>query len=186
MRRQYDAASVREIPAFNRKDMLSETIASVLRQSQASLEVIVVDDCSTDGTEEYVRGIKDERVRYFRNSTNSGAEFNRNFGLKQSRGKYITFIDDDDYYTDAEFFSKALKVFADNEGLAIVCADGNMLETETGVITPHSPGKSGRVNGVEYILKQEGEYRKPLSLFPAVFDGEIMRRSGLEDMITRW
>ena len=170
------------IPTFNRKDMLAETIAGVLRQSQRSLEVIVVDDCSTDGTEEYVRGIKDERVRYFRNEKNSGSERSREYGLKQARGRYITFSDDDDYYTDNEFFARALKVFADSEGLAIVCADANVLETETGAITPHSPGKSGRVNGAEYILKQEREYMKPMSLFTSVFDGEIMRRSGLAGM----
>ena len=170
------------IPTFNRRDMLAETIASVLRQSQTSLEVIVVDDCSTDGTEEYVMGIEDERVRYFRNEKNSGSERSREYGLKQARGRYITFIDDDDYYTDDEFFAKALKVFADNEGLAIVCADGEIIDTEAGTATPHYPGEPGLVNGTEYVLKQEREYIKPTSLFPAVFDGGIMRSCWPDDM----
>ncbi|MBQ6972439.1 MAG: glycosyltransferase family 2 protein [Synergistaceae bacterium] len=172
------------IPTFNRKDMLAETISSVLAQSQASLEVIVVDDVSTDGTEDYVRSIPDEPVRYFRNEHNSGPEMSRKFGLSQARGRYITFIDDDDYYTDREFFADALKIFADSEKpLAFVCADGEILETETGRITPHSPGKLGRLSGVEFALKHDREYLKPTSLFPAVFDGEIMRHCLPDDMM---
>ena len=177
------------VPTFNRKDMLSEALNGILNQSMRDIEVIVVDDCSTDGTQDFVNGISDERVRYFRNENNKGSEGSRSFGLNQARGKYVVFHDDDDYYTDYEFFAKALKIFADNveteTPLAIVCADGEVLDTETGQVTPHNPRNSnnlGRVNGVEFVLKQEREYFKPTSLFPAVFNAEILKHSELGDM----
>lgn len=174
------------VPTYNRKEMLSDALKGILSQSLRDIEVIVVDDCSSDGTQDFMNSISDERVRYFRNENNAGPEINRIFGLNQARGKYVVFHDDDDYYTDYEFFEKALKIFAENAEsempLAIVCADGEVFYTETGQVTPHNSSNPGRVNGVEFVLKQEREYFKPTSLFPAVFNAEILRHSGLGDM----
>lgn len=174
------------IPTFNRRDMLAEAISSVLNQSQASLEVIVVDDCSTDGTEEYVRSIPDERVRYFRNERNSGQDFSRMVGFRQARGKYITFIDDDDYYTDYGFYAKATGILDEHEcddvPVVMVCANARVLTVSTGQTHDSDIGRPGRVRGVDYILRP-GEYRKPPSVFPTVFRADALRRAGLEDML---
>ena len=174
------------IPTYNRKNMLAEAVDSVLRQSQRNLEVLIIDDCSTDGTEEFVRSIQDSRVKYFRNETNSGPEFSRNFGLKQARGKYINFLDDDDYYTDYDFFTKAIKIFeehdSDSEPLAFVCANAKMLIAETGEIKAnHNIGRPGRVRGLDFILKDK-EYIKPLSTFPTVFKTQILKEAGLDEL----
>ncbi|MBQ7578465.1 MAG: glycosyltransferase family 2 protein [Synergistaceae bacterium] len=171
------------IPTYNRKEMLAEALDSVLKQSQKSLEVIIVDDCSTDGTDEFVKTITDTRVRYFRNEKNSGPEINRSLGLRNARGKYITFLDDDDYYTDYDFFAKAVKIFeehdSENAPLSFVCANVEMFTIETGrTNTEHNIGAPGRVNGLDYILKRN----KPLSTFPTVFKAEILRKAGLENM----
>lgn len=175
------------IPTFNRKNMLAEAIDSVLKQTQKSLEVIIIDDCSTDGTEELVKSITDERVRYFKNEENSGSEFSRNFGLKHARGKYITFLDDDDYYTDFEFFRKAVSIFENNEctetPLAIVCADGKILDTESDQIVPRIHNKPGRVKGIDFILNLGRDCTKPTSLFPAVFNADILRQSGIDNIM---
>ncbi|MBR0257675.1 MAG: glycosyltransferase family 2 protein [Synergistaceae bacterium] len=173
------------IPTYNRKALLAEAISSVLNQTQTSLEVIVVDDCSTDGTEDFVRGMNDERVRYVRNEKNSGQEYSRMIGFRQARGKYVTFLDDDDYYTDYEFFAKAAKIFVEHENdnipLAMVCANAKFLNVTTGESNDSNIGRPGRVKGIDYILKPE--YRKPPSVFPAVFSAEALRRAGLTDMI---
>ena len=173
------------IPTYNRKDMLAEAINSVLNQTQRSLEVIVVDDCSTDGTEDCVRGMNDERIQYFRNETNSGQEYSRMTGFRKVRGKYVTFLDDDDYYTDCEFFAKAVKIFVEHENdnipLAMVCANAKFLNVMTGESNDSNIGRPGRVKGIDYILKPE--YRKPPSIFPAVFSVEALKRAGLADML---
>lgn len=174
------------ISTYNRKEMLAEAIESVLNQRNANFEVIVIDDCSTDGTEEFVRSIHDERIRYFRNEKNSGLEHNRNLGLRSARGKYITYIDDDDYYTDYDFFSKAINIFkeydSEDNPLSFVCANSYSLNVNTGKKIPYNIGRPGRVKGLDYILKYK-EYRKPLSTFPTVFKSEALKQAGLFDAI---
>ncbi|WP_063331609.1 glycosyltransferase [Marinomonas sp. TW1] len=88
------------IPTFNRVEMLKRAVKSVLDQSFSSFEVIVVDDCSSDGTIEFLDAIGkiDSRVRYFQNSKNSGACVSRNKAIKEARGKFITGLDDDDEF----------------------------------------------------------------------------------------
>ena len=84
------------IPTYNRSRTLARAINSILFQSYSDLEVIVVDDGSTDQTEQLVAEISDPRVRYLRLGGNSGACRARNAGLKLARGSYIAFQDSDD------------------------------------------------------------------------------------------
>ena len=84
---------------YNRARLIGETIQSVLHQTLRDFEYIVVDDGSTDNTEEVVRAFNDARVSYFRlPNTNGHLSRLRNFGIKKSRGKYIAFIDSDDLW----------------------------------------------------------------------------------------
>lgn len=83
------------IPTFNRSAFILTAIRSVLAQTFSDLEAVVVDDGSTDNTEEVVRTIMDSRVRYFRkDNAERGAA--RNFGVNVSRGRYVNFLDSDD------------------------------------------------------------------------------------------
>lgn len=76
------------IPTYNRRDKLPACIASVLAQTYRNIEVIVVDDASTDGTERlFDRGI-DPRVHYVRYGDNRGACYARNLGAQQARGRH--------------------------------------------------------------------------------------------------
>ena len=169
------------IPTYNRKDMLAEAIDSVLKQSLKDIEVIVIDDCSADGTSEFVKSIPDERVRCIRNDKNSGQEASRMYGLRLARGKYITFLDDDDYYTDYEFFEKAVKIHEEHEGLTMVYANADIVNTLTHETRRWDIGTPGRANGVDdFIL---GKYRKAPSTFPAVCRADILRLAGFEDKI---
>ena len=88
------------IPTYNRQDSILKAIESVLNQSYTNVEVIIVDDCSTDKTEEIVnkKYCTNSRVKYFCLQTNSGACVARNEGVRQSSGEYIAFLDSDDYY----------------------------------------------------------------------------------------
>jgi glycosyltransferase involved in cell wall biosynthesis len=88
------------IPAYNREQVLPRALSSVLSQTYADLEVIVVDDGSDDGTkliiEDYAR--KDSRVRALAHGQRKGAQAARNSGIKASRGQWIAFLDSDDYW----------------------------------------------------------------------------------------
>lgn len=82
------------IPTYNRRAYIVETLQSVLHQAFADYEVIVVDDGSTDGTDEVLRPYAG-RIRYIRQE-NRGAAAARNEGIRQARGSYVAFMDSDD------------------------------------------------------------------------------------------
>ncbi|WKN40863.1 glycosyltransferase family 2 protein [Tunicatimonas pelagia] len=86
------------ITTFNRKEMLNRAVESVLNQTYANLELIIVDDCSSDGTEDYVHHLldQDRRIRYIRHEKNQGLAAARNTAIFNSQGTYFTFVDDDD------------------------------------------------------------------------------------------
>lgn len=88
------------IPCYNSAKVLSTAIESVFSQTVDSWEIIVVNDGSTDTTEEIVKAYisQDTRIRYY-SQTNSGVSKARNRGVDMARGKYILFLDADDYIT---------------------------------------------------------------------------------------
>ena len=86
------------IPTKNRVKTLKKAINSVLRQSYKNFELIIVDDASTDETWEYLQTIKSKQIKIFRNDVSQGPQFCRNLAILNSRGKYITGLDDDDEF----------------------------------------------------------------------------------------
>ncbi len=96
--RSYRPAFSVVIPTFNRVDFVKRAIKSVLSQTYHDFEIIVVDDCSEDQTENTIKKIvsTDKRVRYIRLEKNSGGAASRNRGVSYSLGEFIAFLDDDD------------------------------------------------------------------------------------------
>lgn len=84
------------IPTHNRANTIMRAIRSVLDQCIDDMEIIVVDDASTDDTEQRVRSLNDERIRYIRHETNRGAPAARNSGIAAANGSLIAFQDSDD------------------------------------------------------------------------------------------
>ena len=98
------------VPTYNRVDLISKTLDSVLEQVHFHFELLIVDDGSTDNTQEIVHPyLADDRVRYFKikNSERGAA---RNFGVKKSKGDYITFLDSDDIFLPWHLISAAKKI----------------------------------------------------------------------------
>ena len=87
------------MPSYNTGRFIKETIESVLAQSYSNWELIIVDDCSTDDTDDVVQQyLSDERIHYTKNDVNSGAAVSRNRALREAKGKWIAFLDSDDLW----------------------------------------------------------------------------------------
>lgn len=86
------------IPTYNRAHLIKRSIDSVLNQTHKNIELIIMDDASTDNTEEVVKEIKDDRIKYIKLKKNSGACEARNIAIKKAEGKYIAFQDSDDVF----------------------------------------------------------------------------------------
>ena len=86
------------IPTYNRGKVIRKSIESVLIQSYKNIELIIIDDGSTDNTEFVVKKISDNRIKYIKLNENKGACYARNIGIKKAKGKYIAFQDSDDIF----------------------------------------------------------------------------------------
>lgn len=87
------------MPSYNTADYISESIKSVQAQTYTNWELIIVDDCSTDNTDEIVGAfLGDRRIRYLKNERNSGAAVSRNRALREAKGRWIAFLDSDDLW----------------------------------------------------------------------------------------
>lgn len=83
------------IPLYNKEKTIVDTIFTVLEQTYKNLELIIVDDGSTDRSYDKIKNIKDKRIKYYKKK-NGGVSSARNYGIEQSNGDYIFFLDADD------------------------------------------------------------------------------------------
>ena len=97
-------------PVYNAERFIEDTINSVINQEYKNWEMILVDDCSTDNSENIIRKYikRDTRIKYIKLEKNSGAAISRNTAIKNAKGRYIAFLDSDDIWT-----SNKLKVQID-------------------------------------------------------------------------
>lgn len=86
------------IPSYNREKTIAKAVDSVLKQTYDNIEVIVVDDCSTDNTVEILKQYEDPRLHYYVLEKNSGACYARNYGISKAKGKYVALHDSDDIW----------------------------------------------------------------------------------------
>lgn len=86
------------IPTYNRANVIADSIYSVLNQTYSSLEVIIVDDCSSDDTESIIKKINDSRIKYIKLTKNRGACVARNTGIRCAIGEILAFHDSDDIW----------------------------------------------------------------------------------------
>ena len=91
------------MPVYNAEKFLSDAMKSVLGQSFKNLELIIINDGSTDKSELVVQSFTDERIRYFKNEENSGIVYSRNRGLKLAKGDFIGMVDADDIVYPEKF-----------------------------------------------------------------------------------
>lgn len=164
------------VPAHNASKYIVETIESVLSQSFADLELIVVDDGSTDNQFDLIFPfcVRDVRVRYIYQK-NGGVSASRNSGFTHSSGKYIAFLDADDVWLPNNLSSKLDKFQQGNFGL--VHSDGYLMDE-------HSELKPGLMSGNEgYLLKEMLEWKRTQIPGPSsiLVKREVLCSAGLFD-----
>lgn len=158
------------IPAYNCEKYICQAVDSVFRQ-QVFLELLVIDDCSTDRTEEVLKPYKNrENFYYIRNERNLGAASSRNKGIQMARGKYVAFLDADDWW-DPNKLKEQLELLKVSG--AVLCSTGRELMradgTRTGKIIPVKPVitykallKHNAINCSSVVLEKEVALAYPM------------------------
>lgn len=174
-------------PTYNRKDMLREALDSILMQDYKDIEIIIIDDCSEDGTDFMIATeFNRDNIHYYKNKENMGPGFNRNFGFNKSKGEYVIFMDDDDYYVDSNFFQKAINRYYEykskNDNIAFVTANSFVEYVSLGKRQKADIGIDGYIDGIEFLLNLKIKYNKPQSTFTTLFNRKILEQADLMNM----
>jgi len=166
------------IPTYNRARLLSRAIDSVLNQTLAPHQVIVVDDGSTDETSA-VCAAYGSRIEY-RRQHNLGASIARNYGLALARHRWIAFLDSDDYWEPAHLDRIAAAIRATGGAAAVYFSDMQMPEDEGGGTLWQRIGF--RPNGPLHLVRDATAWalmkRQPMMLQAAVLDKSAIERDG--------
>ena len=87
------------MPSYNTAQYIADSIRSVQAQTYKNWELLIVDDCSSDNSDDVVAPfLSDARIRYLKNEVNGGAAVSRNYALREARGRWIAFLDSDDLW----------------------------------------------------------------------------------------
>jgi len=124
------------ILTYNRAALVKESIESILAQTYAQFELIIVDDGSTDGTEQMIQQMHDERIRYFKFDHCGHTGKLKNFAMKQAKGEYIAFNDSDDNWKPAKL-EKQIKLFEECGDIGFSITDV-ITFSKDGILIEHS------------------------------------------------
>lgn len=170
------------IATYNRAKTIKESIYSVLKQSYSDIELIIIDDGSTDDTRNVVESINDSRIQYYRKE-NEGACIARNYGVQQSTGEYIAFQDSDDLW-HADKLQKQMDIMDEYHPDVVFCKMNMYVGDELReILPPHidygfvSPIKNLYCIGTQSLLgKREVFIENP-------FDSEMPRWQDFELLV---
>lgn len=150
-------------PSYNCKEYFLATFKSVLNQTFSNWEWIIVDDCSNDGSFEYINDLcsKIEKIKVLKTDINSGTSTARNIGLKNATGRYITFLDSDDIL-DANYLEEQIKFISTNGPIISSGYRRKASKTTTEFFVPIE---------IDYKLALKGN---PLSCLTTMYDKQVI------------
>ncbi len=160
------------IPTYNRINILPKAINSVIGQTLEDWELVVVDDCSTDGTSEMVNEKfgHDPRIRLVRTPVNSKQGAARNLGIQSTSAPLIAFLDSDDTW-HPEFLEKQLVKFASEDGDLGLVYCGCVISDGEKIIKTHAPSLRGWIEKELYLdLKGLAASNSGIVVRRSVFD----------------
>lgn len=118
-------------PCYNSKSTIQETIQSVISQTYPHWEMLIIDDCSTDGSDVIIQQYckQDARIKYFKTEKPSGSPtLPRNIGIQNAQGRFIAFLDSDDLWLPSKL-EEQIKLFENNK-TAIVFSDYEKMDAQ--------------------------------------------------------
>jgi len=165
------------IPTFNRKQFLSLALESVLDQLHRELEIIVIDNGSTDGTAELMAGINDPRVRYVVNDQNLGmaGSINKGIALFSNEAEWCTILGDDDIL-DKDCIMNLVKAVRVAEAKSVVHSHRTFIDAHGGIIREAQP--SPREESALDYLDMRSRARRETYLTGVLFNRTMFRRIG--------
>ncbi len=127
------------IRTFERREMLGTAIESVLNQTFQDFEIIVIDDASNDGTAEFVRAIKDDRVSLIALDENQGGSITGNLGIKASKGEWVANLDSDDYWYEDKLRQQIEFAKTVDDRVSVIYTAAEVYDAESDTTVPGSP-----------------------------------------------
>lgn len=118
------------MPVFDCRQFIEESVSSILTQTYSDFELIIIDDCSTDGTREYLESLNDSRIILVKKTENSGYTISLNMGLDMARGEYIVRMDGDDVSLP-ERFAKQLAFMDANQEICLSGTGYQVIDSST-------------------------------------------------------
>ena len=156
------------VPAYNCKRTIEAAVSSVLAQTYPHFEILVVDDCSTDGTADCLRRLQqqDPRIKVLRNPVNSGVSFSRNNGVRHASCDWIAFLDGDDLWKEQKLARQMEKVRRQNADIVYTAYD--------------FIGEKDRELDLVFHVPKQVTYRELLKQNVMSCSGILLRKSLLE------
>lgn len=170
------------LPSYNHAKYIKESIDSALNQTYKNIELIIVDDGSTDNSKEIILSYKDERIKSYFFNKNKGAVYATNFCIKHSLGEYISVLNSDDIYYPNKI-KKQLNFFLKNKETSAVFSfaqaideNSNKLSKNT-ALEPHETIKSNRTDFLKHFLHSGNILIHPTALIKK----EVYKKIGFYD-----
>jgi glycosyltransferase involved in cell wall biosynthesis len=164
------------IPTYNRAgSYLGQTFESALHQTYPNIEILIADNCSIDNTTDFVTGIADPRVKYFRHEQNIGPYKNYNFCVDQAQGEYILILHDDDVI-DEDFVDACTRAVDYQVNVGIIRTGTRVIDSEGRVMRETSNLAAGLPT--EAFLRAWYTGRTALYLCSTLFHTEKLRAIG--------
>jgi len=141
------------IPTYNRADWLKIAIESVLAQTYPHFELLILDNCSLDNTEDVVASFNDSRIKYVKHKCNIGTLGNWSYGIYWAKGHYLSILCDDDFYKPNFLFS-CINAFNYYDNIQAVFSNYDLCD-EQGMITSSSVAfveKNAVINDKKLLL----------------------------------
>lgn len=135
------------IPTYNCEQYVHDAVKSILDQTYANFECIIIDDCSTDSTVDIIKAFDDTRIKLIVKPENSGYTNSLNYGLTIAKGQYIARMDGDDISLSHRF-EKQIEVLEQDKNIAVCGSVFRIIDTETFIAAPekHEDIKLGLLN----------------------------------------
>lgn len=170
------------IPTFNRRRWIGACLDSVRAQTYPHVETLVIDDCSTDGTVEWLRSQPEyEFARLHIQPKNGGASIARNTGIGMARGELIVFIDSDDLLAPNQI-ETAVEVFASNPNVGLFACDSTIIGPDSDVLFAGRTWHEIQSELKNYPVRTGRRALKDVFIFSNIFPGFTLPKVVLEEL----